>query len=129
MHFGDLTDASNLIRIIQKVKPKEIYNLGAQSHVKVSFETPEYTANSDALGTIRILEAIRTLNMEKDVNFTKHQHQKCLENHLLTNEKTLFQPSSPYAAAKLYSYWITKIIVKLIICLLVTEYYLTMKVP
>ena len=83
MHFGDLTDASNLIRIIQKVQPEEIYNLGAQSHVKVSFETPEYTANSDALLTIRMLEAIRTLNMEKEEDFTKHQHQKCLENLLL----------------------------------------------
>ena len=108
MHFGDLTDASNLIRIIQKVKPTEIYNLGAQSHVKVSFETPEYTANSDALGTIRILEAIRTLNMEKKVKFYQASTSEMFgKSPPPQNENTLFQPRSPYAAAKLYSYWIT----------------------
>ena len=108
MHFGDLTDASNLIRIIQKVKPTEIYNLGAQSHVKVSFETPEYTANSDALGTIRILEAIRTLNMEKKVKFYQASTSEMFgKSAPPQNEDTLFQPRSPYAAAKLYSYWIT----------------------
>ena len=108
MHFGDLTDASNLIRIIQKVKPTEIYNLGAQSHVKVSFETPEYTANSDALGTIRILEAIRTLNMEKKVKFYQASTSEMFgKSAPPQNEETLFQPRSPYAAAKLYSYWIT----------------------
>ena len=108
MHFGDLTDASNLIRIIQKVKPTEIYNLGAQSHVKVSFETPEYTANSDALGTIRILEAIRTLNMERSVRFYQASTSEMFGKSLPPqNEETIFQPRSPYAAAKLYSYWIT----------------------
>ena len=108
MHFGDLTDASNLIRIIQKVKPTEIYNLGAQSHVKVSFETPEYTANSDALGTIRILEAIRTLNMEKKVKFYQASTSEMFgKSPPPQNEDTIFQPRSPYAAAKLYSYWIT----------------------
>ncbi len=108
MHFGDLTDASNLIRIIQKVKPSEIYNLGAQSHVKVSFETPEYTANSDALGTIRILEAIRTLNMEKSVKFYQASTSEMFgKSPPPQNEDTIFQPRSPYAAAKLYSYWVT----------------------
>ncbi len=108
MHFGDLTDASNLIRIIQKVKPTEIYNLGAQSHVKVSFETPEYTANSDALGTIRLLEAIRTLNMENKVKFYQASTSEMFGKSLPPqNEKTIFQPRSPYAAAKLYSYWVT----------------------
>ncbi len=108
MHYGDLTDASNLIRIIQLVKPNEIYNLGAQSHVKVSFETPEYTANSDALGTIRLLEAIRTLNMEKKVRFYQASSSEMFGNTPPPqNEKSLFQPRSPYAAAKLYSYWVT----------------------
>jgi len=109
MHFGDLTDASNLIRIIQKVKPSEIYNLGAQSHVKVSFETPEYTANSDALGTIRMLEAIRTLNMEREVRFYQASTSEMFgKSPPPQNETTIFQPRSPYAAAKLYSYWVTK---------------------
>ncbi len=109
MHFGDLTDASNLIRIIQKVKPSEIYNLGAQSHVKVSFETPEYTANSDALGTIRMLEAIRTLNMEREVRFYQASTSEMFgKSPPPQNEDTIFQPRSPYAAAKLYSYWVTK---------------------
>ncbi|MDC3057260.1 GDP-mannose 4,6-dehydratase [Alphaproteobacteria bacterium] len=108
MHFGDLTDASNLIRIIQKVQPAEIYNLGAQSHVQVSFETPEYTANSDALGTIRMLEAIRTLNMEKEVRFYQASTSEMFgKSPPPQNEQTLFQPRSPYAAAKLYSYWVT----------------------
>ena len=108
LHFGDLTDASNLIRIIQKVRPNEIYNLGAQSHVKVSFETPEYTANSDALGTIRILEAIRTLNMEKSIRFYQASTSEMFgKSKPPQNENTVFQPRSPYAAAKLYSHWIT----------------------
>jgi len=108
LHFGDLTDASNLIRIIQKVRPNEIYNLGAQSHVKVSFETPEYTANSDALGTIRILEAIRTLNMEKSIRFYQASTSEMFgKSEPPQNENTVFQPRSPYAAAKLYSHWIT----------------------
>ena len=108
LHYGDLTDASNLIRIIQKTQPNEIYNLGAQSHVKVSFETPEYTANSDALGTIRLLEAIRTLNLEKKVKFYQASTSEMFgKSPPPQNEKTPFQPRSPYAAAKLYSYWVT----------------------
>ena len=108
MHYGDLTDATNLIRIVQEVKPDEIYNLGAQSHVKVSFETPEYTANSDALGTLRLLEAIRILDMTDHVRFyqasTSELYGMALE--IPQNENTPFYPRSPYAAAKLYAYWI-----------------------
>ncbi len=108
MHYGDPTDASNLIRIIQLVQPSEIYNLGAQSHVKVSFETPEYTANSDALGTIRLLEAIRILGLEKKVKFYQASTSEMFGNSKPPqNENTIFQPRSPYAAAKLYSYWVT----------------------
>ena len=108
MHYGDLTDSSNLIRIIQKTKPDEIYNLGAQSHVQVSFETPEYTANSDALGTIRMLEAIRTLDMINDIKFYQASTSEMFgKTPPPQNEKTTFQPRSPYAAAKLYSYWVT----------------------
>lgn len=109
LHYGDLTDSTNLIRIIQEVQPDEIYNLGAQSHVKVSFETPEYTANSDALGTLRLLEAIRILNMQDKIKFyqasTSELYGKVQE--IPQTEKTPFYPRSPYAAAKLYSYWIT----------------------
>jgi len=109
MHYGDLTDATNLIRIIQEVQPDEIYNLAAQSHVKVSFETPEYTANSDALGTLRLLEAIRMLGLEKKTRFyqasTSELYGKAKE--IPQNENTPFYPRSPYAAAKLYAYWIT----------------------
>ena len=108
LHYGDLTDSSNLIRIIQKTKPNEIYNLGAQSHVQVSFETPEYTANSDALGTIRLLEAIRTLNLIKKVKFYQASTSEMFgKSTPPQNENTEFQPRSPYAAAKLYSYWVT----------------------
>ena len=108
LHYGDLTDSSNLIRIIQKVQPDEIYNLGAQSHVQVSFETPEYTANSDALGTIRLLEAVRTLNLEKKVKFYQASTSEMFgKSAPPQNEKTIFQPRSPYAAAKLYAYWVT----------------------
>jgi len=109
LHYGDLTDSTNLIRILQNVQPDEIYNLGAQSHVAVSFETPEYTANCDALGTLRILEAIRILNLTKKTKFyqasTSELYGKAKESP--QNEKTPFQPRSPYAAAKLYAYWIT----------------------
>lgn len=109
LHYGDLTDSTNLIRIIQEVRPDEIYNLGAQSHVKVSFETPEYTANSDAVGTLRLLEAVRILKMENTVRFyqasTSEMYGKVQETP--QTEKTPFYPRSPYAAAKLYSYWIT----------------------
>ena len=108
LHYGDLTDSSNLIRIIQKIKPDEIYNLGAQSHVQVSFETPEYTANSDALGTIRMLEAIRTLNLTSKVKFYQASTSEMFgKSPPPQNEKTIFQPRSPYAAAKLFSYWVT----------------------
>ncbi|OQY58673.1 MAG: GDP-mannose 4,6-dehydratase [Desulfobacteraceae bacterium 4572_88] len=109
MHYGDLTDSTNLIRIIQQVQPDEIYNLAAQSHVKVSFETPEYTANSDALGTLRLLEAIRVLGLEKKTRFyqasTSEMYGKVRETP--QNETTPFYPRSPYAAAKVYGYWIT----------------------
>jgi GDPmannose 4,6-dehydratase len=109
MHYGDLTDSTNLIRIIQEVQPDEIYNLAAQSHVKVSFETPEYTANSDALGTLRLLEAIRILKMEERVRFyqasTSEMYGKVRE--IPQKETTPFYPRSPYGAAKVYAYWIT----------------------
>lgn len=108
LHYGDLTDATNLIRIIQEVQPDEIYNLAAQSHVMVSFETPEYTANADALGTLRILEAIRILGLGKKTRFyqasTSELYGKVQETP--QKETTPFYPRSPYAVAKLYSYWI-----------------------
>ena len=108
LHYGDLTDTSNLVRIIQEIQPDEIYNLGAQSHVQVSFEVPEYTADTDGLGTLRLLEAIRILGMEKKVRFyqasTSELYGKVQE--IPQNEKTPFYPRSPYAAAKLYAYWI-----------------------
>lgn len=109
MHYGDLTDSTNLIRIIQEVQPDEIYNLAAQSHVKVSFEKPEYTANTDALGTLRILEAIRILKLEEKCRFyqasTSELYGKVQE--IPQKETTPFYPRSPYAVAKLYAYWIT----------------------
>jgi len=109
LHYGDLTDSSNLIRIIQQTQPDEIYNLAAQSHVAVSFEEPEYTANSDALGTLRILEAIRILGLEKTARFyqasTSELFGKVQESP--QKETTPFYPRSPYAVAKLYAYWIT----------------------
>jgi GDPmannose 4,6-dehydratase len=109
LHYGDLTDSTNLIRIIQEVQPDEIYNLAAQSHVAVSFETPEYTANSDAVGTLRILEAIRILGLEKKTRFyqasTSEMFGKVQE--IPQRETTPFYPRSPYGAAKVYAYWIT----------------------
>jgi len=109
MHYGDLTDATNLIRIIQETQPDEIYNLAAQSHVQVSFETAEYTANSDGLGALRLLEAIRILNLENKARFyqasTSELYGKVQE--IPQRETTPFYPRSPYAAAKLYAYWIT----------------------
>jgi GDPmannose 4,6-dehydratase len=109
LHFGDLTDSTNLIRIIQEVQPDEIYNLAAQSHVAVSFETPEYTANSDAVGTLRVLEAIRILGLEKKTRFyqasTSEMFGKVQE--IPQKETTPFYPRSPYGAAKVYAYWIT----------------------
>ncbi len=109
LHYGDLTDSTNLIRIVQEIQPDEIYNLGAQSHVKVSFETPEYTANSDALGTLRLLEAIRLLGLEKKTRFYQASTSELygLVQEVPQTEKTPFYPRSPYAAAKLYGYWIT----------------------
>ena len=109
MHYGDLTDATNIIRIIQDVQPDEIYNLGAQSHVKVSFETPEYTANSDALGTLRILEAIRILGIGDKVKFYQASTSELygLIRETPQKETTPFYPRSPYGVAKLYAYWIT----------------------
>ncbi len=109
MHYGDLTDSTNLIRIVQEVKPDEIYNLAAQSHVKVSFDTPEYTANSDALGTLRLLEAIRILGMEKKTKFYQASTSELygLVQEVPQKESTPFYPRSPYAVAKLYAYWIT----------------------
>jgi GDPmannose 4,6-dehydratase len=109
LHYGDLTDSTNLIRIVQQVQPDEIYNLGAQSHVAVSFESPEYTANSDALGTLRLLEAIRILGLEKKTRIyqasTSEMFGKVQETP--QRETTPFYPRSPYGAAKVYAYWIT----------------------
>lgn len=109
MHYGDMTDSTNLIRIVQETQPDEIYNLAAQSHVQVSFETPEYTANADGIGTLRLLEAVRILKMEKKTRFyqasTSELYGKVQE--VPQKETTPFYPRSPYAAAKLYAYWIT----------------------
>ena len=109
LHYGDLTDATNLIRIVQEVQPDEIYNLAAQSHVAVSFETPEYTANSDGLGTLRLLEAIRILGLEDKCRFYQASTSELygLVQEVPQRESTPFYPRSPYAAAKLYAYWIT----------------------
>lgn len=109
LHFGDMTDSTNLLRIVQEVKPQEIYNLAAQSHVRVSFDTPEYTANSDAVGTLRLLETIRILGMEKSVRFYQASTSELFGKVQQTpqRETTPFYPRSPYAAAKLYAYWIT----------------------
>ncbi len=109
LHYGDMTDATNLIRIVQETQPDEIYNLAAQSHVQVSFETPEYTANSDALGTLRLLEAIRILGREKKTRFYQASTSELYGNAPAPqNEQTPFEPRSPYAAAKLYAYWVTR---------------------
>jgi GDPmannose 4,6-dehydratase len=109
LHYGDLTDATNLIRIVQEVRPDEIYNLAAQSHVQVSFETPEYTANADALGTLRLLEAIRILGLCQKTRFYQASTSELYGKvqAVPQNESTPFYPRSPYAAAKLYGYWIT----------------------
>ena len=109
LHYGDMTDATNLIGLMQKINPDEVYNLAAQSHVQVSFETPEYTANADGLGTLRLLEAIKLLNMTKKVKFYQASTSELYGNtsSVPQNEDTLFSPRSPYAAAKLYAYWIT----------------------
>ena len=109
LHYGDVTDATNLVRLVQETAPDEIYNLAAQSHVQVSFETPEYTANSDALGTLRLLEALRILKRTDDVRFYQASSSELYGKALSVpqNEETPFYPRSPYAAAKLYAYWIT----------------------
>ena len=109
LHHGDMTDSSSLIRIVQKVRPDEIYNLAAQSHVQVSFEEPEYTADSDALGTLRLLEAVKILGLEKKTRFYQASTSELygLVQEPRQNEKTPFHPRSPYAVAKLYAYWIT----------------------
>ncbi|MSP89937.1 MAG: GDP-mannose 4,6-dehydratase [Alphaproteobacteria bacterium] len=109
LHYGDMTDATNLIRLVQEAQPTEIYNLAAQSHVQVSFETPEYTANADGIGTLRLLEAMRILNMEKRTRFYQASTSELYGDtpHVPQSETTPFRPRSPYAAAKIYGYWIT----------------------
>ena len=109
LHYGDLTDSTNLIRVVQQVQPDEIYNLGAQSHVAVSFESPEYTANADGIGTLRLLEAIRILGLEKKTRFYQASTSELFGKvqEIPQKETTPFYPRSPYGAAKLYAYWIT----------------------
>jgi GDPmannose 4,6-dehydratase len=109
MHYGDMTDSTNLIRLVQKIQPTEIYNLAAQSHVKVSFDTPEYTANADGIGTLRLLEAIRILGMEKKTKYYQASTSELygLVQEIPQRETTPFYPRSPYAVAKMYAYWIT----------------------
>ncbi len=109
LHYGDMTDSTNLIRLLNEIQPQEIYNLAAQSHVAVSFETPEYTANADALGPLRILEGIRILGLEKKVRFYQASTSELFGKvqEIPQKETTPFYPRSPYAAAKLYAYWIT----------------------
>ena len=110
LHYGDITDSSNLTRIIEEVRPHEIYNLAAQSHVRISFDLPEYTANADALGTLRILEAIRILGMEKDTKLYQASTSELFGKVRETpqNEKTPFYPRSPYGVAKLYALWLVR---------------------
>ena len=110
LHYGDLTDSNNLTRIIKQTSPSEIYNLAAQSHVAVSFESPEYTANVDGLGTLRLLESIRILGLEKEIKFYQASTSELFGKVTETpqNENTSFNPQSPYAVAKLYSFWICK---------------------
>ncbi|MBV9332040.1 MAG: GDP-mannose 4,6-dehydratase, partial [Alphaproteobacteria bacterium] len=107
LHYGDMTDSGGLIRLLEEVRPTEIYNLAAQSHVQVSFETPEYTANTDGLGTLRLLEAIRIMHMERDVRFYQASTSELFGKVVETpqRETTPFYPRSPYAVAKLYAYW------------------------
>ena len=108
LHYGDLSDSTNLIRLINKIEPDEIYNLGAQSHVSVSFESPEYTANCDALGTLRLLEAIRILKLESRTKFYQASTSELYGKTKVSpqSEETVFRPCSPYGVAKLYAYWI-----------------------
>ncbi len=108
LHHGDMTDATNLLRLVQQIRPTEIYNLAAQSHVQVSFETPEYTANSDALGTLRLLESLRILGLEHSTRFYQASTSEMFGNAQTTQDETTpFHPRSPYGAAKLYAYWLT----------------------
>jgi GDPmannose 4,6-dehydratase len=109
LHYGDLTDSTNLIRIVQEVQPDEIYNLGAMSHVKVSFDTPEYTANADGIGTLRILEAVRILGLSEKTRIYQASTSELygLVQEVPQSEKTPFYPRSPYAVAKMYGFWIT----------------------
>jgi GDPmannose 4,6-dehydratase len=109
MHYGDMTDATNIIRLVQQIQPDEIYNLAAQSHVQVSFETPEYTANADALGPLRLLEAVRILGLEQKTRFYQASTSEMYGNADVVpqDEQTPFHPRSPYGVAKLYGYWIT----------------------
>ena len=109
LHYGDMTDSTNLIRLMQQIRPTEIYNLAAQSHVGVSFESPEYTANADAIGVLRLLEAIRILGMEKETRFYQASTSELygLVQEVPQKETTPFYPRSPYGVAKLYGYWIT----------------------
>ena len=107
-YYGDMTDSTNIIRIIKNTQPDEIYNLAAQSHVHTSFETPEYTANADAIGPLRMLEAIKILNLTKKVKFYQASTSEMFGNHnKIQNEKTPFKPVSPYGVAKLFGYWMT----------------------
>ena len=110
LHYGDMTDSSNLIRLVQTVQPHEIYNLAAQSHVKVSFDVPEYTADTDGLGTLRLLEAVRLLNLEKETRIYQASTSELFGKvqEVPQSEKTPFYPRSPYGVAKLYAYWIVK---------------------
>ena len=128
LHYGDLTDSLNITKIISMIKPDEIYNLAAQSHVGVSFDTPEYTANVDALGTLRILEAIRFLNLTDKTKLYQASTSELygLVQETPQNEETPFYPRSPYGVAKLYAYWIIKITEKHTDCSHVTVFYLTM---
>ena len=128
LHYGDLSDASNLVRIINEVQPNEIYNLGAQSHVAVSFELPEYTADINALGTLRLLEAIRILGLENKTRFYQASTSELygLVQETPQTETTPFYPRSPYAVSKLYSYWITVNYREAMVSMLAMVFYLTM---
>jgi GDPmannose 4,6-dehydratase len=129
LHYGDLSDSLSLTNIIRKVEPVEIYNLAAQSHVAVSFEVPEYTANIDALGILRILEVVRSLGMEKSIKIYQANTSELYGKVQNTpqNEQTPFHPRSPYGVAKQYAYWITKITVIRMVCLYRMVYYLIMR--
>jgi len=126
LHYGDMTDSMNLTRIIQETQPDEIYNLAAMSHVKVSFDTPEYTANADGIGTLRILEAVRLLGLVDKTRIYQASTSELygLVQEVPQKETTPFYPRSPYAVAKMYAYWITVNYVKHIKCMQATEFYL-----